>query len=635
MIITCKKCSTSFNLDDSLVKDTGSKVRCSVCKDIFTAFPQGMAPVEDLSVEPEPIPQEETGEAPAFDEGLDDDFSLEEAGDDTDDELDFNIDDKDLSLEDTSLSLDEEEPEEEAIEPLDVEEDDTFEMEESSLELEEPSVEMEPEPEETGSMELEESSLELEDFEEDSGDDDLGLEPPALEMEDDSPEEDPGLELEMESSDEEDSSLDLELDGDDFSFDDDGDDDGVTPLPEEEDDDDELSFEDDGLTLEEQEDDAFDDLEFEEESSLTLESDEGDQEEASTLEMDESPEDVAALEESTDEESSLEMEEEDDDGLTFEIEEDDEEEGELSFETDDDDITPLPDSDDDEEEFELEFDVEDEEEPAPALGMVESDDISGEDEEPEADTGQSVGPPPIITPDEMPDSLEEELEDSEEEFEPEAETIEEDDDEDLTLGQERSDAVPPIPTPGKPEPKKSKAGCLVLILLLLILLVAGAYVANIMTGLNIPYLSDIKIPAIENLLKQAKPAAQKPAGPLTRIAQDLTNGSFEMNADAGRLFVITGEIENISGKMLNHIKVKGILSTKSKPQAKVKEVFCGNIIPADILKKGSMEEIDKMLARRNGEANANVNIKPGAKLKFMIVFSKLPDDLKNYSVKAL
>ncbi len=43
MIITCSNCNTSFNLNDSLVKDTGSKVRCSKCKYVFRAFPPHVA----------------------------------------------------------------------------------------------------------------------------------------------------------------------------------------------------------------------------------------------------------------------------------------------------------------------------------------------------------------------------------------------------------------------------------------------------------------------------------------------------------------------------------------------------------------------------------------------------------------
>ena len=53
MIITCEACNTSFNLDDKMLKPTGSKVRCSVCSKIFTAFPQ-QAPALEPSAKPEP-----------------------------------------------------------------------------------------------------------------------------------------------------------------------------------------------------------------------------------------------------------------------------------------------------------------------------------------------------------------------------------------------------------------------------------------------------------------------------------------------------------------------------------------------------------------------------------------------------
>ncbi|MBW1754259.1 MAG: zinc-ribbon domain-containing protein [Deltaproteobacteria bacterium] len=39
MIITCEECQASFNLDESLLKPTGSKVRCSKCKKVFVAYP--------------------------------------------------------------------------------------------------------------------------------------------------------------------------------------------------------------------------------------------------------------------------------------------------------------------------------------------------------------------------------------------------------------------------------------------------------------------------------------------------------------------------------------------------------------------------------------------------------------------
>lgn len=39
MIITCEKCYAKFNLDENLLKQTGSEVRCSKCQNTFLAYP--------------------------------------------------------------------------------------------------------------------------------------------------------------------------------------------------------------------------------------------------------------------------------------------------------------------------------------------------------------------------------------------------------------------------------------------------------------------------------------------------------------------------------------------------------------------------------------------------------------------
>jgi len=41
MIIRCEKCGTKFRLDDDAVKPAGARVRCSVCRHIFTVLPPG------------------------------------------------------------------------------------------------------------------------------------------------------------------------------------------------------------------------------------------------------------------------------------------------------------------------------------------------------------------------------------------------------------------------------------------------------------------------------------------------------------------------------------------------------------------------------------------------------------------
>ena len=65
MIIECKECASKFNLDETLLKSEGSKVKCSMCKHIFIAYPK-----QQISNE-EPIP----GKAP--DQDLEDTMPLD------------------------------------------------------------------------------------------------------------------------------------------------------------------------------------------------------------------------------------------------------------------------------------------------------------------------------------------------------------------------------------------------------------------------------------------------------------------------------------------------------------------------------------------------------------------------------
>lgn len=65
MIIECEGCESKFNLDEGLLKAGGSKVRCSVCKNVFIAYP------------PEELRIEEPATDMILEEGLDETLSLD------------------------------------------------------------------------------------------------------------------------------------------------------------------------------------------------------------------------------------------------------------------------------------------------------------------------------------------------------------------------------------------------------------------------------------------------------------------------------------------------------------------------------------------------------------------------------
>lgn len=613
MIITCEECSTRFNLDDSLVRDDGSKVRCSVCKHIFTVFP---LPLEGDPVEGDPEPAAASPdivppETDSFEpKPFESDSPLSESPADTvEDDLfeapaEFEMEDSDYSLEDTDLGIETPLPvtgPESDIEPagLDIDGDmevgleEEFSFDEGELET--------ADADEGFSLADEESDLSLEldhspdtddtplDFGDDGLDDDIGLD-------------DQGDTGDMEIELEEDFSFDegeLEIADNDAPF---------SPTDEEPD-----------LSLEL--DDSPDD------GGTTLDFDDAGSEELDGIEFEPLDEDVSAELPDVDSEApelELELAPDDDSGP--------DDDGPVMEETD-------FSSEDD---FELEFDVSDDdasetgrEDDAPEL-VLEAETDTGKDEpEPDLSVEEQADEdePPMMTPEEDFGEYDAVLE---QETEPDIETPEPDE---PIAGVDAPQADEP-PPPDLPRPeslpgerrrrkkKKPLIGTPVLILILIFLLVAGAYIASLMTGYHIPYISDVKIPILEQVFKKpVKEAAQaKP------IPNKSVNGRFVTNTTAGTLFVITGSVDTPSDASYSHIEIKGTLFIKDKVAAKTKTAFCGNIISEDTLKTGNITDINKQLAVRQGRHNANVNVKPGTSVPFMIVFSDLPEKLQNFTV---
>lgn len=76
MIVTCEKCNTSFDLDDDMIQESGSEVKCSECEHVFTAYKPAAVG------EPEPSPELE-GDAidfPQAEEPAEEEFDIEALG---------------------------------------------------------------------------------------------------------------------------------------------------------------------------------------------------------------------------------------------------------------------------------------------------------------------------------------------------------------------------------------------------------------------------------------------------------------------------------------------------------------------------------------------------------------------------
>ena len=234
MIITCDECNSSFSVGDSLIKESGSKVRCSKCDSVFVAYPQSTEDIEDLETAEDDLglddldsdlgdflDSDEGDDALAmsadgdeseldlndFDDTLDatDGLELDDSAADTGDELELDLnfdqdDDSDLILDDQEAAGDDL-PELADLEGLD---DTEPSMDDGDMELED--LELDLESETDAELELDgEGNLDLTD---------LGLEEEELPVQEETSAEEVGA-LEVEESDELDlSDLEQSLDDD-------------------------------------------------------------------------------------------------------------------------------------------------------------------------------------------------------------------------------------------------------------------------------------------------------------------------------------------------------------------------------------------------------------------------------------
>jgi predicted Zn finger-like uncharacterized protein len=85
MIVTCDRCSTKYNLDESLVKKGGSKVRCSRCRHVFVAYPPAKASTlgldEGMVLNEQEFEETVTLDTPSFGEAIRTEEGDKEKGD--------------------------------------------------------------------------------------------------------------------------------------------------------------------------------------------------------------------------------------------------------------------------------------------------------------------------------------------------------------------------------------------------------------------------------------------------------------------------------------------------------------------------------------------------------------------------
>ncbi|MEE4362453.1 MAG: DUF3426 domain-containing protein [Desulfotignum sp.] len=537
MIITCDECSTSFRLDESLLKDEGSKVRCSLCKHVFTAFPPGNDAILDLetpahaAMDTPSVPPVKTGQKEQ------DLPSWERESDSSDSDLfDFDDTDFDDDLDQGKAQADIEISFEDSDNDFDLENGLSFEEEET--------------PGSPDDLTFDEKEITFDEAE-------IAFD--AADMEPVETQSRPDIQAENAEETE-------ELTGIDFQT-------LKADSRQEPADDDQFSGSDEDL-------DAKDDLEL----GLALETDGEEKTDDLKLEQPqadsfrEDPEEPGGLDFGLEKEFSAYDEVLDQDTEPQEVTDDTalEEKAHHDFQSKDD--LDLEDYD--------ETDLDDQDSKTPG-----SEDLKQETPAPRRPARAS-----LIQP-----------------LDPDAEMGE-------TAQRTRKKARSALSAP-------------VLVLLLLFLLTAGGYVAATSLGYKIPFLSEIKIPFIQQYLPQK---TQEPApAPDPVPDQKSVTGRFVTNDTAGELFIITGKIENPAQISYTNIQVKGTLFQKDKIAAMTQTAFCGNIVSEEVLKSGNIADIIARLKTPDGNEGTPAKLHPGDTVPFMLVFSDLPKNLQNFTVELL
>ena len=645
MIVYCKECNTGFNLDEKMIKPTGSKVRCSNCKSVFLAYPPQNEPddlVKNIGIDISGFNSDESSDGfeDAFkdmtlvlDKQLKEDetrdvASIENSSEDEEDlkleldgdilnEVDADPSDLDESVEDSSvLDLSDLENMLEVVDESGVQKVSEDEPEDITLELD-----MDLEAEEAGDFDIavtdseDVSELDLSDIED------------MLEIEEDKENlkfelDDEVDELESDQADlgeaiEDTAELDLSDIEDMLEIVDES---GVQNISE--DDSEDLTLElDMDLEAEEAEDFDIAVTDSEDVSGFDL----SDIEDILEIEEDSVP-----SENSSEEDLKLELDGE----IPDELESDQTDLGEAVENSSELDLSDIEDV------FEIEED-------SVASETSEEDEedvnfeIDGEIDEVEADDSELES---VIEDVKFEDDLDNDLV---EEVVEEVSSM----DESMVMGTEK-ETLQSITKDKKSKKSGRKTSRFFIVLFILVLFTGGLYFGSGLLedqGIKLPYITDISIffkSNFESIAKKGikssfidtlfgKKVQQDPAGVVKLYPLESTiQGIYLDNSSAGTLYVINGEIKNNYDHPRSFISVTANIFTKGDSAVRMsKTVFCGNVFSHLELENLGLNAIALRLLNKEGYNKSNLNIKPGATVPFMVIFNDLPEDLEQFNIQ--
>jgi predicted Zn finger-like uncharacterized protein len=116
------------------------------------------------------------------------------------------------------------------------------------------------------------------------------------------------------------------------------------------------------------------------------------------------------------------------------------------------------------------------------------------------------------------------------------------------------------------------------------------------------------------------------------IALKGVTASYAVNSAAGELFVVRGEAVNNFKKPRASIQIKVSLLGAGGINLVTKSAFCGNSLSNEQLASLPLAKLEETMNNQFGDSLANLGLKPGGTIPFIVVVSPLPKDATDYNV---
>jgi predicted Zn finger-like uncharacterized protein len=118
-----------------------------------------------------------------------------------------------------------------------------------------------------------------------------------------------------------------------------------------------------------------------------------------------------------------------------------------------------------------------------------------------------------------------------------------------------------------------------------------------------------------------------------RFATEDVKGYALTLAGGRRAFIIRGKVVNHSGAPQGLIRVRGNLFAGDGSKLASSEVYCGNVLGERELATLPRAAVEARLQNQVGEALSNVDIAPGGKVPFMVIFLPSPASVEKFNVQ--